>query len=60
MGQKSPKAGWRVSQVENLLNMSKRDITRSCYSDHKRGGAGILQSADGTWGRRNYSIEDIA
>ncbi len=60
MGQKSPKAGWRVSQVENLLNMSKRDITRSCYSDHKRGGAGILQPADGTWGRRNYSIEDIA
>ena len=60
MGQKSPKAGWRVSQIENLLNMSKRDITRSCYSDHKRGGAGILQPADGTWGRRNYSIEDIA
>lgn len=60
MGQDAPQGGWRVSQVESLLNMPKRDITRSCYSDRKRGGAGILKPADGTWGRCNYSIEDIA
>lgn len=60
MGHGEANGGWRVSQVESLLNMSRRDITRSCYADLKRGGAGILQPADGTWGRRNYSIEDIA
>lgn len=60
MGHGEANGGWRVSQVESLLNMPRRDITRSCYADLKRGGAGILQPADGTWGRRNYSIEDIA
>lgn len=60
MGCSAPHSGWRVSQVESLLNMRKRDITRSCYGDRKRGGAGILKPADGTWGRCNYSIEDIA
>ena len=60
MGRNVPRSGWRVSQVESLLNMRKRDITRSCYGDRKRGGAGILKPADGTWGRCNYSIEDIA
>lgn len=55
-----PRSGWRVSQVASLLNMRKRDITRSCYGDRKRGGAGILKPADGTWGRCNYSVEDIA
>lgn len=55
-----PRRGWRVSQVESLLNMPKRDITRSCYADRKRGGAGILKPADGTWGRCNYNVEDIA
>lgn len=60
MGHGEPDCGWRVSQVESLLNMPRRDITRSCYADRKRGGAGILQPADGTWGRRSYSIEDIA
>lgn len=60
MGRNVPRSGWRVSQVESLLNMRKRDITRSCYDDRKRGGAGILKPADGTWGRRSYSIEDIA
>ena len=60
MGHGEANGGWRVSQVERLLNMPRRDITRSCYADLKRGGAGILQPADGTWGRRNYSIEDIA
>lgn len=49
MGHGEANGGWRVSQVESLLNMPRRDITRSCYADLKRGGAGILQPADGTW-----------
>ena len=51
--------GWKISQVASLLDMPRRDITRSCYADRKRGGAGILQPADGSWGRRSYSVEDI-
>lgn len=51
--------GWKISQVASLLDMPRRDITRSCYADRKRGGAGILRPADGSWGRRNYSVEDI-
>lgn len=46
MGCSAPHSGWRVSQVESLLNMRKRDITRSCYGDRKRGDAGILKPAD--------------
>ena len=52
--------GWQISQVVELIDMPRRDITRSCYADRKRGGAGILQPLDGSWGRRNYSVEDIA
>lgn len=59
MGQRAPAEGWKISQVVSLLNMERRDITRSCYADRRRGGAGILQPADGSWGRRSYSIEDI-
>ena len=51
--------GWKISQVASLLDMQRRDITRSCYADRKRGGAGILQPTDGSWGRRSYSVEDI-
>ena len=60
MGRDSMAGGWRISQVVSLLDMPRRDITRSCYPDRKRGGAGILQTADGSWGRRSYSIEDMA
>lgn len=59
MEQRSAAEGWKISQVVSLLNMERRDITRSCYADRRRGGAGILQPADGSWGRRSYSIEDI-
>nr|WP_187231631.1 MerR family transcriptional regulator [Collinsella sp. BA40] len=59
MGQRVPAEGWKISQVVSLLNMERRDITRSCYADRRRGGAGILQPADGSWGRRSYSVEDI-
>ena len=60
MGAESTMTGWQVSQVANLLDMPNRDITRSCYSDRKRGGANILHVADSSWGRRNYSVEDMA
>lgn len=60
MGDSKAAAGWQISQVVNLLDMPRRDITRSCYADRKRGGAGILQPVDGSWGRRSYSVEDIA
>lgn len=60
MEQSSATGGWRVSQVASLLDMPRRDITRSCYADRQRGGAGILQPDDGSWGRRSYSVEDIA
>lgn len=60
MGDSKTVAGWQISQVVNLLDMPRRDITRSCYADRKRGGAGILQPVDGSWGRRSYSVEDIA
>lgn len=59
MEQRSAAEGWKILQVVSLLNMERRDITRSCYADRRRGGAGILQPADGSWGRRSYSIEDI-
>lgn len=60
MGNELAASGWKISQVVSLLDMPRRDITRSCYSDRKRGGAGILQTADGSWGRRSYNIEDMA
>lgn len=60
MGNELAASGWKISQVVSLLDMPRRDITRSFYSDRKRGGAGILQTADGSWGRRSYNIEDMA
>lgn len=53
-------SGWQVSQVERLIEMPKRDIQRSCYPDRERGGADILRPVNGSWGRREYSAEDIA
>lgn len=50
--------GWRVSQVERLIDLPKRDIQRACYDG--KGGASILQPADSTWGKRLYDIDDIA
>lgn len=53
-----PKGEWKISQVEKLIGLPRRDIQRACYSG--RGGAAILQPADSSWGRRNYRIEDLA
>lgn len=52
------KAEWKISQVEKLIGLSRRDIQRACYKG--RGGVAILQPKDSSWGRRNYSLEDIA
>lgn len=53
-----PKGEWKISQVEKLIGLPRRDIQRACYSG--RGGAAILQPADSSWGRRNYGVEDLA
>lgn len=49
---------WRISQVETLIGLPRRDIQRACYSG--RGGAAILEPEDGSWGKRAYSCEDVA
>lgn len=50
--------GWKISQVEKLIGLSRRDIQRACYSG--QGGAAILNPEDSSWGKRTYSFEDIA
>lgn len=31
--------GWQISQVVELIDMPRRDITRSCYADRASGAA---------------------
>lgn len=50
--------GWTVSEVEQLTGLSRRDIQRCCYQG--KGGVGILEPRDSSWGRRTYSAEDVA
>lgn len=50
--------GWKCSQVERLTELPRRDIQRACYNG--KGGADILQPQDSAWGRRNYSVHDLA
>lgn len=49
---------WKISQVEKLIGLSRRDIQRACYSG--KGGAAILAPKDSSWGKRSYSLEDLA
>ncbi len=49
---------WKVSQVAQLIGLSRRDIQRACYRG--KGGVGILDPQDSTWGRRSYGPEDLA
>lgn len=49
---------WKISQVEKLIGLSRRDIQRACYSG--KGGVAILQPEDSSWGKRGYSVEDLA
>ncbi len=50
--------GWKISQVEKLVGLPRRDVQRACYDG--KGGAGILAPKDGGWGRRTYTKEDLA
>ncbi len=50
--------GWTISEVEHLIGLSRRDIQRCCYQG--KGGMGILEPQDSSWGRRSYSTADIA
>ena len=50
--------GWAISEVEHLTGLSRRDIQRCCYQG--KGGMGILEPQDSSWGRRSYSAADIA
>lgn len=52
--------GWRISQVETLTGLSRRDIQRSCDSNKENGGVGILQVDGSSWGRRTYTQRDLA
>ena len=49
---------WKISQVEKLIGLSRRDIQRACYSG--RGGVAILQPENSSWGKRVYGVEDLA
>lgn len=49
--------GWKISDVERLVGLRRRDIQRACYQG--RGGVGILSPAESSWGRRLYSQEDL-
>lgn len=49
---------WKISQVEKLIGLSRRDIQRACYSG--KGGVAILQPEDSSWGKRGYSVKDLA
>lgn len=50
--------GWQISEVSEMLGLSRRDIQRACYAG--QGGAAILSPADSSWGRRTYHAEDVA
>ena len=50
--------GWQISEVERLVGLTRRDIQRACYEGE--GGAGILEVADSTWGKRSYSAGELA
>lgn len=57
MSTASERKGWKISEVERLVGLPRRDIQRVCY--HGKGGVGILEPKDGSWGRRLYSAEDL-
>ena len=58
MGEGDHTEGWKISQVERLIDLPRRDIQRACYAG--KGGAAILSPVNSTWGRRLYSVEDLA
>lgn len=50
--------GWRISEVERLTGLSRRDIQRCCYEG--KGGVGILSPKGSSWDRRLYDRHDVA
>lgn len=58
MGKGDIMEGWKISQVERLIDLPRRDIQRACYAG--KGGAAILSPANSKWGRRLYDTEDLA
>lgn len=50
-------AGWRISEVERLTGLSRRDIQRVCYQGE--GGIGLLSPKETKWGYRVYSAQDL-
>lgn len=58
MDQGTVRGGWRISEVERLLGLGRRDIQRACYGG--RGGVAILDPTDTAWGRRTYDGRDLA
>jgi len=53
-----PTHAWKISEVQRLVELPRRDIQRACYEG--QGGVGILSPTDSTWGRRTYGCEDLA
>ncbi len=51
-------SGWKVSQVEALIDLPRRDIQRACYEGP--GGIGIVQPRNTSWGWRVYEVADVA
>lgn len=50
--------GWKISQVETLVGLPRRDIQRACYEG--AGGLGIVKPRNTTWGWRVYEVPDVA
>ena len=50
--------GLTISEVERLTGLPRRDIQRCCYNG--KGGLGIVQPQNSTWGRRTYSAREVA
>lgn len=50
---------WTISELTELMNLSRRDIQRLCYSDGHNGGLGLLDPEDSTQGRRHFSDDDV-
>lgn len=57
-GTEAPKHQWKISQVEKLIGLPRRDIQRACYSG--KGGVAILDPKNSSWGKREYDIDDLA
>ena len=50
--------GWKISQVESLIGLPRRDIQRACYQGE--GGLGIVRPRNTSWGWRIYEVPDVA